>query len=443
MHTKPKKGYKFVPWLFKKELEIPESWNFSSIDEITTNVMGGIWGDDPTPEIQSYPVIRSTEITHDNKVDLSTVAYREIDKTKIEKYTLKSDDLLIVASSGSSHLIGRTALFETPEQNKKCLFSNFLLRLRPHNIVAKYLYFFLNSYQYRYFLTVFQETTTGLRNFPKKNFLEFRIPIPSTLNEQTMIANILSNVDDAIQNVNQIIKQTQLLKKGLLQKLMSEGIAHTKFKKLKWYFGQEIKIPSQWDVLSLKDVSINGLQNGIFKKPSEFGSGVPLINVFDLYSETKIHLNNLERVRISDSELDNYRVYEDDIFFDRSSLVFEGIGQSNIVFGLSEPTVFECHVMRLRPNEQIMPKFLFYFTRTYLFKQYIISISKTATMTTINQPDLEKARILIPPLPEQKQIVSIMSNIDLILERETLYKSNLELLKKGIMQNLLTGKIRI
>ena len=431
MPAQPKTGYKFVPWLFKTELEIPESWNFFPIDELSTNVGSGIWGDEPTPEIQSYPVVRSTEITHDNKIDASTVAYRVIDKTKIEKYVLKLGDLLIVASSGSSHLIGRTAFFEASEQNKKYLFSNFLIRLRPHNIVAKYLYYCLNSNEYKHFLTTFQETTTGLRNFPKKEFLKLRISFPSTTDEQNKIIRILSNVDYAIQNTNQLIEQTRLLKRGILQKLITEGIGHTKFKKLKWYFKKEIKIPSQWNVLSLKDVSINGLQNGVFKKPSEFGSGTSLVNVFDLYSERKINLNNLQRVQISDSELDKYRVFDDDIFFDRSSLVLEGIGQSNIIFGLSEPTVFECHVMRLRPNEQILPKFLFYYTRTHLFKQYIVSIAKTATMTTISQPDLEKARILIPSLPEQKQIVSIISNIDLRIEREELNKSNLELLKKS------------
>ena len=157
----------------------------------------------------------------------------------------------------------------------------------------------------------------------------------------------------------------------------------------------------------------------------------------------KIDLTNLDRVQVSDSELDKYRVYEGDIFFDRSSLVLEGIGHSNIILGMSEPTIFECHVMRLSPNKLILPKFLFYYTQTNLFKQFIMSIAKTVTMTTITQPDLEKAQILIPPFPEQKQIVSILSNVDSQITKEKLQQSNLEILKKGLMQKLLTGQIRV
>ena len=110
---------------------------------------------------------------------------------------------------------------------------------------------------------------------------------------------------------------------------------------------------------------------------------------------------------------------------------------------MSEPTVFECHVMRLSPNKLILPKFLFYYTQTNLFKQFIMSIAKTVTMTTITQPDLEKAQIFIPPFPEQKQIASILSNVDSQIQSQTQYKEKLERLKKSLMQKLLTGEVRV
>jgi len=269
-----------------------------------------------------------------------------------------------------------------------------------------------------------------------------KIPI-CEMSEQKRIISIFSNIDNSIQNIQDLIQETLKFKDGITQKLISKGINHVNFKKIKWYFKKEIKIPSEWNVLSLKDVSKKGLRNGIFKKPSEFGSGISLVNVVDLYSESKIDLTKLERVKVSESELDTYRVNEGDIFFDRSSLVLDGIGHCNIALDMSEPVVFECHLMRLSPNELVLPKFLFYYTKTHLFKQFIFSIAKTTTMTTISQPDLEKAKILVPSLPEQKLIVSIISRIELQLEYEKSLKANLETLKKGLVESLLTGKIRV
>ena len=66
-----------------------------------------------------------------------------------------------------------------------------------------------------------------------------------------------------------------------------------------------------------------------------------------------------------------------------------------------------------------------------------------STRDSINTSILEKLLIVIPPLPEQKQIASILSNVDTQIQKEKLHKSNLERLKKGLMQKLLTGQIRV
>ena len=76
-------------------------------------------------------------------------------------------------------------------------------------------------------------------------------PLP----EQKQIASILSNVDDTLQKTNQIIEQTQRLKKGMMQKLLTRGIGHTKFKKVDWGFGKEIEIPEEWELRKLNELN--------------------------------------------------------------------------------------------------------------------------------------------------------------------------------------------
>jgi type I restriction enzyme S subunit len=64
-------------------------------------------------------------------------------------------------------------------------------------------------------------------------------------------------------------------------------------------------------------------------------------------------------------------------------------------------------------------------------------------MAFVSKPNLLSTRVFCPSLPEQKQIASILSNVDTQIQKEKLHKSNLERLKKGLMQKLLTGQIRV
>jgi len=285
----------------------------------------------------------------------------------------------------------------------------------------------------------------AIRILNKNDFGLLEIIKPKRIKEQQKISSILSKVDELIQNTEQTIEQTQRLKKGLMQRLLTKGIGHTKFKKaiFGFRFIQE-KIPESWKVLSIKEISIDGFRNGIFKKREDFGKGVPLVNVSDLFIENDIDVNSLERVNVNDNELKQFGINEGDIFFCRSSLVLDGIGRSNIISNLIEPSVFECHVMMLRPNkEKINAKFLKYYTNSKIARRFLLSIAMTLTMTTIRQPDLEKLPIVVPPLSEQEKIICILLELDSKINHDQYELENLSKLKRGLMQKLLTGKIRV
>jgi len=199
---------------------IPKEWEVVRLREVISLYQNGIWGEDPVPLQKSYPVIRSTEITHDGKLDLSTVAYRRIPDEKVAKYKLQDGDILMVASSGSANLIGRVTLFKQPEDNKIYLFSNFMIRIRPRDIDPHFLYYFLSSPRYYHFLRSLQQTSTGLRNLPKKDFLRLKIPLPP-LPEQRRIAEILSTVDQKLDLLKRRKEKLIRIKKGLMNDLLT------------------------------------------------------------------------------------------------------------------------------------------------------------------------------------------------------------------------------
>ena len=87
----------------------------------------------------------------------------------------------------------------------------------------------------------------------QKDFVNFHFPIPP-YTEQHKIASILGTVDDAINKYDEIIVQTKRLKQGLMQQLLTKGIGHEKFKKVRWYFGKTIEIPEEWKLYTVDDI---------------------------------------------------------------------------------------------------------------------------------------------------------------------------------------------
>ena len=171
----------------------------------------------------------------------------------------------------------------------------------------------------------------------------------------------------------------------------------------------------------LNDVLMLPLSNGFFEKNSIYGTGVPVIWVDNLYHTMTIDLENLRRARATAEQISAYRVVEGDLLFTRSSLVREGIGQINIVHRPSEPTLFECHVIRARVDaKRVDPFYVLGLYRSSFGKAHILRRANTATMTTISQGALEQLPCPVPPLPLQQQFAAIVERVERLraVERE-------------------------
>ncbi len=202
-------------------------------------------------------------------------------------------------------------------------------------------------------------------------------------------------------------------------------------------------IPESWKESKLKDLVISSISNGVFNDPKKVGRGYKLINVVDLYKGSRINLDTLSLLELTKTELEKFKVNKGDIFVTRSSLKREGIAHTNIFDSDEENIVYDCHIMRVIPNKDIIdPKFLYYYTHSSRARKYFMSVAKTGTMTTIAQNEVGSLPVLIPPLNEQRKISQILSEWDDSIHKlQTLIESK-KLRKKAIMQQLLTGKKR-
>jgi type I restriction enzyme S subunit len=290
-----------------------------------------------------------------------------------------------------------------------------------------------------------------MQHITRKELDRFGAPLPASKPEQTKIAEILSTVDRAIEQTEALIDKQQRIKTGLMQDLLTRGIdEHGNLRSEQTHkFKNSLlgRIPVEWKVEKLKSLSRGGAKNGFFKKPELVGSGYKLINVSEIYQPFGIDTNrdSVERVNATPSDLLKYGAMEGDLFFTRSSLVLEGIARCNIIRAINEPTLFECHVMRVQPDKtKIVPEFLALECQSYLARLFLMSRAKHVTMTTISQPELEELNVPMPSsLEEQHIIVDTALSNDRAIRCNEMQRSKLQRIKTAMMQDLLTGKRRI
>lgn len=317
----------------------------------------------------------------------------------------------------------------------KCCIGRGIAAVQAKDIHDKFLYQSMLLYRKNLQKMAQGSTFEAINRKELAELLTLLPPFP----EQEKIADILTTVDGAIEKTAQVIEKTKELKKGLMQRFLTRGIEHKRFKRTE--IGE---IPEEWEVVKLGQVS--DLKNGInFKKEQKGEKGILTIDVLNMYS-TSIFINPIDLYRV-DLDLiskEDYILKEGDILFVRSSVKREGVGWACLFKSINEKVTFCGFIIRARLiGAKISPEFLTYFLRSDRVRGRLISGAGQVAITNISQNTLQDLNIVIPSHSEQKEIVGILSSIDEQIEKESNHKEQLETLKKGLMQVLLTGKLRV
>lgn len=263
-----------------------------------------------------------------------------------------------------------------------------------------------------------------------------KVPRPP-IHEQNKMSQILVAVDYALQTTDEIICKAQQLKKGLMQQLLTKGIGHTKLKPTE--IGE---VPEEWEVSPLKRV-VESYRNGIYKRAEFYNRGVPSIRMYNI-EDGRINTIDAPLLEVTQEELEQYGLKAGDILVNRVNSI-DLVGKAGIVPDGLGPVTFESKNIRIRVNaERCNPQFLAYFVSTNnWYRQVRSSIKPAISQATINQDDLNRILIPLPPLEEQRRVAEILSAIDEKMDKEQDRKEYLEQLKQGLMQVLLTGKVRV
>jgi len=201
------------------------------------------------------------------------------------------------------------------------------------------------------------------------------------------------------------------------------------------------KIPKEWKVVRLRDV-LNLLRNGLVAKQNKDGKGIAITRI-ETISEERIDVEKVGYIEeISEKEIAEYRLRHGDILFSHINSL-EHIGKTAIYNGDPPLLLHGMNLLLLRPQKTIVnPYYLLYLLKHPRAKAIFKRMSKKAVnQASINQTELGKLRIPLPPLSEQKKIAEILSTVDEAIEKVDEAITKTERLKKGLMQELLTKGI--
>jgi type I restriction enzyme S subunit len=270
----------------------------------------------------------------------------------------------------------------------------------------------------------------GTRGKLTKGVLE-KIPVLAPpFPEQKKIAEILSTVDSEIKKTDEIISQTKKLKKGLMQDLFTKGIGHKKFKKTK--IGE---IPEEWGVVELADVS--KIIDCLHQTPKFSSEGFPMVRVTDI----KTGILQLDKALRVDEEV--YKKFIGNYEPKKGDIVLSRVGSYGVSSYVNSDELFCIGQNTVVVNPLINNKYLFYVLNSEQVKLQIENECMGSGYKSISLKSIKAFKIPLPPEDEQNKIAEILASVDEKISVNIRYKEILNKLKKGLMQDLLSGKVRI
>ncbi len=278
----------------------------------------------------------------------------------------------------------------------------------------------------------------------KSDLVGVELPFPPTIAEQEAIAEALSDADALIASLEQLIAKKRSLKQGAMQVLLTGQQRLPGFEVKPGYQQTEVGvIPVDWTVFSLGE--LGNFKNGINKNSDAFGHGHPFVNLMDVFGVSSIKSSEaLGLVNTNNVEQQTYDLKKGDALFIRSSVKPSGVGLTALVENDLSKTVYSGFLIRFRDKGNFADSFKKFCFYEEGFRQRIIGASSVSANTNINQDNLKKLPIAIPPTKvEQEAIATILSDMDTEISTLEAKLCKARQLKQGMMQELLTGRIRL
>jgi type I restriction enzyme S subunit len=422
-----KSGYKYTNVILNINQEVPEDWQIRKLGSFAKeiNLRYSEYKDGPVLSVTKHRgFVKSLEYFNRQVYSKDIVNYKLVEKGDFAYATIHLDEgsLGLLREFDLGYISPMYTVFRTDTS----LNSDFLYLLLRSN-------FYVQIYS-----AIGKGSINRRKSISFDNLSQLKIPMPR-VKEQQKIAFIISKVDELIQKTDQVIEQTQRLKKGLMQKLLTKGIGHREFNKQYFPFKfMKKEIPLDWKVVQLCELSsiVRGGSPRPAGDPKYFGGNIPWITVGELTKDDLIYLNSVS-TGLTESGKERSR------FLEKGTVV---LANSGATLGVPKILNFSGCINDgvaafLSPSKDLITEFLYHVLFSWI--KILRDVNQGMGQPNLNTEIIGNLYFPLPPIEEQKKIALILSKVDESIRTQQDYKSKLETLKRGLMQKLLTGKIRV
>jgi len=428
----------------KSDISIPDGWNKNSLPDVCYFQEGpGLrrW----QYSSEGYPFINIRCIKH-GYLDLDNVQYISWDEAheKYQHFFLNEGDY-VLSSSGTLGRMARVKKADLP-----IMLNTSVIRFRSID-EGKLCSTFLPHYlQSKEFVDQITEESQGSAqvNFGPTHLKLVKCALPP-LPEQKKIAAILSSVDDVIEKTQAQINKLKDLKTGMMQELLSpregtgqpqgvgeNGKGHTEFKD-----SPIGRIPVGWDV-----VPIVNLCTDIVDCVNKTAPIVDYTTPFKMIRTTNVRNGKVDTENVRYVTEETFKTWTRRLLPEDGDLIFTReapVGESGILKESKGVFLGQRTMMYRTDKDKVLPNFLLYSLQSDNCQSQIEDFSGGSTVAHMRVPDCEKILIVTPPLSEQISISSSIDSVVKLIEKKEKTLGNLGNTKKALMQNLLTGKVRV
>ncbi len=379
---------------------IPEEWDVSTVGREFEIKLGKMLDAEKNVGVPK-PYLGNKAVQWD-QIDISDLPTVPMSRADIENFRLRKGDLL-VCEGGE---VGRAAIWNAPIEEG--YYQKALHRLRPlRGYDSRLMVALLRQWSARGLLANYV-TQTSIAHLPREKFLEVPMPLPPPP-EQCAIAGASSDVDTLISGLETLIAKKRDLKRAAIQQLL------TGKRRLSGFGGE-------WEMKRLGDI-FNVTAGGDFD-PSQSSSIQDERHCYPIYSNS-----------VSEKGLYGFCSYND---HEADSITVTARGTLGVANYRDRQFTAIGRVLVLVPKESVDGRFFSEFINSRI--EFVVESTGVPQLTA---PQISKYTLPMPSFPEQKIIATVLSDIDAEIAALEQRRDKTRAIKQGMMEELLTGKIRL
>lgn len=280
-----------------------------------------------------------------------------------------------------------------------------------------------------------EHAKTTLPSLQKPDLESLFVALPSP-SEQRRIAAVLNTIQDAIAAQDDLIAETQEFKRSLMQRLFTHGPGADPAETKETEIGE---IPEYWEIVKLNKLVRSKVVDGVHKTPTYVDEGIPFISATNL-RDGRIDFSNCKYI----SEEEHKKLVQR-CKPEPGDILLSKVGTLGLVALIETDREFSIFVQvaLVKPNQSISSSYLKHCLTSEPMQRQIVYRASQSTMLYIGVGKIAELEVPIPPLEEQVEIAQQLNYVDHKIAVEEDRKAALQAFFKTMLQQLMTGQIRM